>query len=732
MKNKFSDVTISRNPLPKRSAEEIKELVDKLMSKMTLAEKIGQMYEIGHSSSAITGPEFDSNQTVQRIKDGLAGSVLGMYDNNVIYALQKCAVEDSRLGIPLLFCNDIIHGCRTMFPHNLAMSCTWEPNLIYEASKVSAYESSHSGVNLTFSPMLDLVRDPRWGRVMESSGEDPYLASVMAKAYVEGYQQDLLSYDSVASCAKHFVGYGAALAGREYNTVDISKRALHQYYLPSFKSAIDSGTKMVMTAFNVVNDVPMTANKEMLRDVLRNQLGFKGVVISDFTSSMEITHHKIAKDMKEVAKKCVIAGLDHEMISTSYIDYLEELVKEKAVDPKLIDEACHRVLTLKYELGLFDNPYKNVYFDFENYWLGEAAKASSLKVALESAVLLKNEKNALPLKQNEKIALIGPLAKSKEVVGAWGGKCNVNDSSVLYDALVEEGHDVSYAYGCDYNSSDKSHFAEALEVAGAADTIVLAIGEQQHMSGEANARSNIKLPGVQEELINELKKLGKKLIVVLFTGRPLDLTGVIDQIDGLLCAWFLGTQSGIALEKLLYGKANPSGKLTMTFPYTVGQVPIFYNNLNTGRPLNKVYFDHYTTRYLDIPNTPLFPFGFGLSYSKFEYSNLRVSKKTLSPNEKIIVSVDVKNVSKVAGKEIVELYIEATCFSVSRPNLELKGFKKIELDIAQTETIEFEIDQQMLAYYNIDMQNITEPGLYNIYVGPSSIDLLKETIESVN
>ena len=407
------NINIDRKPIPKRSKSEINKLVNDLMSKMTLKEKIGQMYQAGYTGTAVTGPQFDSSSTVQNIKDGTVGSIIGLYENTVIYSLQKCAVENSRLGIPLLFCNDIIHGCRTAFPINLALSASWNPQVVRDCASVSAYESSHSGVNLVFSPMLDLVRDPRWGRVMESNGEDPYLSSVLAKAYVEGYQGDLSSYDTVAACAKHYVGYGAALAGREYNTVDFSRRSLFQYYLKPFKAAIDADVKMVMTSFNVFEDVPVTANKYLLRDVLRDKLGFEGVVISDYTSSMEIMNHKIARTEKEVAKKCILAGLDHEMIYTSYVNYLEELVDSGEVDVKLIDEACYRVLYLKYELGLFDNPYKNVYFDFESYWLKDEAKEKALNAALESPVLLKNN-NVLPIKE-EKIAVIGIPVENKDL-----------------------------------------------------------------------------------------------------------------------------------------------------------------------------------------------------------------------------------------------------------------------------------------------------------------------------
>lgn len=723
-------LNINRKPIPKRTKEEINKLVTELMKKMTLDEKIGQMYQTGHEGTAVTGPQFDASDTVVKIKNGFVGSIIGLYDNEVIYNLQKTAVEGSRLGIPLLFCNDIIHGCRTAFPHNLALSSSFNPMMAYNCARVSAYESSHSGVNLVFSPMLDIVRDPRWGRVMESNGEDPYLSSVFAEAYVNGYQNDLTSYDSVAACAKHYVGYGATLGGREYNTVDFSRRSLFQYYLKPFKAAIEEDVKMVMTSFNVFEDVPVTANKYLLRDVLRGELGFDGVVISDYTSSMEIMNHKIAKNGKEVALKCIKAGLDHEMIYTAYVDHLKELVEEGQVDVKLIDEACYRVLYLKYELGLFDNPYKNIYYNFEDYWLKEDALKKALDAAIESCVLLKNDNKMLPIKEDDNIAIIGPMANTLEVIGPWSGKAQVSDCISLLKALDDNNHKYEWALGSNIHDTNEELLNEAINIAKKADKIILTLGEHQHMSGEANARSNICLPDAQIKLLDEISKLGKPIILIVFAGRPLDLTKVVDKVDSILYAWFLGTMSGVALEKLIYGKENPSGKLTMSFPYTVGQVPIYYNTLNTGRPTDGV--THYTSRYIDIPNEPLFPFGYGLSYSNFKYSNFKIEDKKVFKDDVIKISVDVFNDSDFAGKEVIELYIEAQSFSVSRPNLELKGFQKHYFKAKEKKTIYFNLDSKALSYYNIDMNDVVEDGLYNIFVGPSSNNLLKDVIEYNN
>ena len=721
-----SNINIIRQPIPKRSKEEINSLVIDLMAKMTLKEKIGQMYQTGHEGTEVTGPQFDASKTVKNVKDGIVGSIIGLLNNEVIYSLQKTAIEESRLGIPLMFCNDIIHGCKTAFPHNLAMSSSFNPDVVYDCASVSAYESSHSGVNVVFSPMLDIVRDPRWGRVVESNGEDPYLSSVLAKAYVEGYQGDLTSYDKVAACVKHYVGYGATLAGREYNTVDFSRRQLFQYYLKPFEAGINADVKMVMTSFNVFEDVPVTCNKYLLRDVLRDKLGFEGVVISDYTASMEMINHKVARNAKEVAKKCLLAGLDHEMIYTSYVDHLKELVLENQVDEKLIDEACYRVLYLKYELGLFDNPYKNIYYDFKSYWLSDDALNKALEAAIESCVLLKNDNSSLPLK-DEKIAIIGPMAKTKEVIGAWGGKAEVEDCISLLQALDENNHKYTYALGSEIHNTNEELLNEAINVAKNSDKIILALGEHQHMSGEANARGDICLPKAQMKLLDEISKLGKPVVLLVFAGRPLDLTKVVDKVDSILYTWFLGTTSGYAIEKLIYGKENPSGKLTMSFPYTLGQVPVFYNTLKTGRPTDGINF--YSSKYIDIPNEPLFVFGHGLSYSNFKYSNLKINKKVIGENETFKVSVDVFNDSNYAGKEIVELYIESDSFSVSRPVLELKGFKKEHFNPYETKTIEFEMNSNELSYYNIDMEDIVEDGLYYIYVGPSSNKLLKEVVE---
>lgn len=706
--------------IKQKSEKEAETFVRDLMKKMTLKEKIGQMYQAGHNSTPTTGPEFDSSDTVKNIKEGFVGSVIGINDPYMIYTLQKASVESSPNSIPLLFCNDIIHGCNTAFPINLAMSCTFSPNLIEKASYYSAYESSHSGINLTFSPMLDLVRDPRWGRVMESNGEDPYLSSVLAKSYIKGYEGNKVSESSVLSCAKHFLGYGAAVAGREYNSVDLSDRSIKNFYLPPFKAAIDASCSMVMTSFNALNDVPMTANKYYLRNVLRDTLGFKGVTISDFTSSTELIEHRVAKNEKDVAKVCLKAGLDHEMISRSYVDYLEELVEDKEVNQELIDEACFRVLRLKYLYGLFDDPYRNIYFNYKDYLLTDEIKKASLDVALESSVLLKNQNDILPLSKEDGTLFFGTKFFENNLLGSWRGKASEKDCLSIKEYASKNNYPNIYVNSEDYKNLSLDNISR----------VVLAVGEDSEDSGEAKSRTCISLSKKDKEKILHFKGKNVNIIIVIFSGRPLILTDIINDVDAALYVWQLGTMASEAIIKTLYGDSNPSGKLTMTLPRNVGQIPIYYNSLPTGRPYSKeVDYDFYRSKYLDSSNEPLFKFGYGLSYSKFVYSDIKVSKHVLKDNESVTVSVKVKNDSKFSGKEVVELYIRAKSFSVSRPNYELKKFKKVLIDAYETRDVSFELTKNDFAYYNIDLEFTSEFGEYTIFVGSnldslSSVDII--------
>lgn len=593
--------------------------------------------------------------------------------------------------------------------------------------KIVAFESSHSGVNVTFSPMLDLVRDPRWGRVMESNGEDPYLSQQIAKAYIRGYQQNhLTGYDSIGACAKHYVGYGAGIAGREYNTVDMSERVLFNFYLPPFQAAIDAGVKMVMTSFNTLFDIPVTANQYLLRNVLRDKLGFRGTTVSDYSSCDEIINHKIAVDDREVAKKCLIAGLDIEMMSKTYRHHLKDLVKKHEINPLLIDEAVARILTLKYELGLFDNPYKNIYADPETHYMHPRARKQALEMAKNSAVLLKNT-GSLPLSTMDDIALIGPFIQSKDIAGAWGGKGNWHDNVTIHQAFSEHR---SFAYAEGTLVFEKTDIPAAVAMAAKADKVILALGEPYFYSGEAASRANPVLPAVQRELYQEIRKVAKQLIVVIFAGRPLLIDDIASSADAILYAWQLGTESGHAIYQILTGIHNPSAKLTMTFPKVLGQVPLYYNYLKTGRPYNPANpTDTFKTHYLDVQNEPLYPFGHGLSYSVFRYSPIHAPLRRLSSNQSISVSVDITNETDVSGTEIVQLYIEALHFSVSRPINELRGFQKITFDPHETKTVRFHLKKEDFAYYNIDMDYVAEMGEYLVKIGPDSSHLSSISIQ---
>lgn len=713
---------LKKEKLNIKTKEETTKFVNELMSTMTLREKIGQMYQSGHNSTPVTGPVFDSSDTVKNIKAGIVGSVIGINDPYLIYSLQKEAVNNSPHHIPLLFCNDIIHGCNTAFPINLAMSCSFNPSLVEESARCIAKETSHSGINLTFSPMLDIVRDPRWGRVMESNGDDVYLGSVLAASYVKGYQQEFSNPNSIMACAKHFLGYGAALAEREYNSVELSDRTVKNTYLPPFSSAVNEGCAMVMTSFNTLNDVPMTCNKKYLRGVLRDELKFEGVTISDFTSTKELIEHRVAKNERDVAKKSILAGLNHEMISRSYIDYLEDLVFSGEVSESLIDEACFNVLRLKYIYGLFDDPYRNIYYNYNDYLLTQDVLDTSLKMAEESIVLLKNENNILPLNKDSKHVFFSQKFFDKNLIGCWRGKARDEDCMSMFEVASKLGYPLKYV-------SDEDGYKYSFEEY---DTVVLAVGENSDDSGEAKSLTNLELSAKDKEKILHFKDKNVKIILIVFSGRPLVLTDIIGDVSAIIYAWQLGTEAATALLKTIYGQNNPSGKLTMTFPRNIGQIPVFYNSLPTGRPYSKeVDYDFYRSKYLDSSNDPLFKFGFGLSYSKFSYSKLHASTSILDDNSSIEVSVEVTNDSEYFGKEIVQLYIRANCFSVSRPNYELKRFSKISLEPHETKKVVFVMKKTDFAYYNIDMENIAEPSTYKIFVGPNldSLEDLEITIK---
>ena len=701
------------------------EFVLELMKKMTLREKIGQMYQTTYDGSLITGNVHSIHNTLEDLKNGEVGSILGLNDVDVIKRLQDIAVGETKNKIPLIFCNDIIHGCRTMLPINLAMSCTWNPDLIEKGCAMVGYESSHSGVNLTFSPMLDIARDPRWGRVMEGNGEDPYLSKKIAASYVKGYHKG-----GIGACAKHFVGYGACFGGRDYDGVEISTTTLFNNYLPPFKEAISNGCEMVMSSFNSFNGIPVTINDYLLRHVLRKKLGFKNVVITDWGSLEEVIEHRCAKNYSECAKKGILAGIDHEMYTRCFIDNLEKLVLDGIVEEKLVDEACYRVLNVKYKMGLFANPYKAIYPNLENYFLEEKSKKIAYQVASQALCLLEND-GILPLAKCEKVAFIGPFVEEKRVVGAWGGKVNFNDTITIKEALDNGIYHYSYAKGSKMFESDDALLSEAIDVASKADTIVLTIGEEQWMSGENHSRTSLDVISAHEALLDELIKLEKRIVLVIFSGRPLVLTKYKklyeeNKIHAILYAWFLGTMSGKAIVDCLYGKVNPSGKLTMSFPRGVGQVPIYYNHLPSGRPHDDNGNNDYLMRYIDMDIYPLYPFGYGLSYSRFIYGDIVLSKNEISLNDKLQASVEIVNDSSYQGMEVIQLYICSPSGNVSRPIKELKGFKKVSFTPFEKKIVTFDLNPKDLMYYEGEKM-VNYFGKYKLFIGPnSSVENFKE------
>lgn len=711
-----------------------KNILEDILIKMTLDEKIGQLMQIiplfylSEKKDGITGPLNDLNIDENSIW-GL-GSILGLDNAKDMIEIQKKYLEKSRLKIPLIFMADVIHGFRTIFPIPLALGCTWDTDTAKKCAEISAKEAALSGIHVTFSPMADLVRDPRWGRVIESTGEDPYLNGLFAKAFVEGYQGDMTGKYNIAACVKHFAAYGAAESGREYNTVDMSKRNLFEYYLPAYKAAIDAGVELVMTSFNIVNGIPATANEYLMRDILRKKWGFDGIVISDWAAIKELIAHGVAKDEKEAAEKAIKAGVDIEMMTSSYVNNLKALIEEGKIQENLIDEAVLRILALKNKLGLFENPYKSAnQEEAEKTYLCNEHRKATREVAEKSFVLLKNN-NILPFKKEQKVAVIGPFAYSDRVLGQWAPQGKEEEAVSLLEGIQNKiGNDmVIAADGCEISGDDMSGFGVAIKIAEEADVIILALGEDQSMSGEAASRAYINLPGVQEQLAKEIFKLGKPTSVVLFNGRPLELTSWQNEADAILEAWFPGSEAGNAIANVLFGDVNPSGRLSMSIPYTVGQIPVYYNSFNTGRPENEgEEGNKYVSKYIDIPNEPLYPFGYGLSYTQYEYGDMKLDKKYMKSGEKIKATVCVKNIGKVSGIETVQLYIRDKVGSVVRPLKELKGFKRIQLEPNEEKIVIFEIDEEMLKYYDSNCNYIAEKGEFVVFIGHDS-----QTSESIS
>lgn len=723
--------------------------VSALMQKMTLDEKIGQL-NLPAAGDIVTG-QASSSDISNKIREGKVGGLFNVKSLAKIREIQRVAVEQSRLRIPLLFGMDVIHGYETVFPIPLALSCTWNPELIEQSARIAAIEASADGINWTFSPMVDLARDPRWGRIAEGSGEDPYLGSVVARAMVKGYQgEDLRKDNTILSCIKHFALYGAAEAGRDYNTTDMSRIRMFNEYFPPYKAGIEAGAGSVMASFNEIDGIPATASRFLMTDVLRKMWGFKGFVVSDYTGIAEMTEHGLG-DTAHVSVLALKAGIHMDMVSEGFLNKLKKALAEKKVTLAEINDACRLILEAKYKLGLFDDPYRYCKEERARTEIFTSAhRSQSRKTATESFVLLKNQGGLLPLKKSGTIALIGPLADSREnMPGTWSVATQLekaisvkegmegllgSQAKLLYAKGSNLMHDSLYEMRAtmfgrslkrDQRSSEEL-LREALSVASQADVIVAALGEASEMSGESSSRTDLSIPDAQKELLQALLKTGKPVVLLLFAGRPMVLTDEDKQVPAILNVWFGGSEAGQAIADVLFGDVNPSGKLTATFPRHVGQIPIYYAHKNTGRPLAPYpWFAKFKSNYLDQPNEPLYPFGYGLSYTNFSYSDIRAQKTRLRGNEKLRVSVSVSNTGARDGKEVVQLYIRDLVGTVTRPVKELKGFQKIFLRAGETKEVSFEISTEDLKFYNSQLKYDWEPGEFDIMIGTDSQNLKK-------
>lgn len=745
-----------KQDLIQTSKNQFEKQVDSILNLMTIEEKIGQLNL--PSSGDITTGQAKSSNIAKKIEEGKVGGLFNIKSVAKIKEVQKIAVEKSRLKIPLIFGMDVIHGYETTFPIPLGLSCSWDMEMIKKTAQIAAQEATADGINWTFSPMVDISRDPRWGRVSEGSGEDAYLGSEIAKAMVHGYQGDDLSKNNtMMACVKHFALYGASEAGRDYNTVDMSKIRMYNEYLPPYKAAIDAGVGSVMASFNEIDGIPATGNKWLLTDLLRTNWGFNGFVVTDYTGIEEMMYHGVG-DFQQVSAQALAAGIDMDMVSDGFLTTLKKSLDEGKISINDIDAAVKRILTAKFELGLFENPYKycdearpvKEIFTQEN-------KDFARKVASESMVLLKNENQLLPLKKSGTIALIGPLANTAvNMAGTWSVATKQELSNPFLEGLktvVGDNAKIEYAKGSnlDYDlelekratmfgkdiprdgRTDKQLLDEALAIASKSDVIIAALGESAEFSGESSSRTNLEIPLVQKDLLNALLKTGKPVVLVLFTGRPLVLVDENANVPAILNVWFPGSEAGLAISDVLFGDVNPSGKLTATFPRNVGQIPIFYNHKNTGRPLGNKEgkFEKFKSNYLDIQNEPLYPFGYGLSYTTFDYSNIKLSSTKTNANESIEVTVDVTNSGNYDGKEVVQLYIRDLVGSITRPIKELKGFQKVDIKKGETKTVSFKVTENDLKFYNSNLDFVCEPGYFEVFVGTNSNTNLKSKFELV-
>lgn len=726
---------------------EMEVFVDSLMSEMTLSEKIGQL-NLPASGEIVTGQAKSSN-VAERIRKGQVGGLLNLKGVKRIRDIQQLAVENSRLGIPLIFGMDVIHGYETIFPIPLGLSCTWNMDAIEKSARIAAVEASADGICWTFSPMVDVSRDARWGRIAESNGEDPFLGSEIARAMVRGYQgKDMKNKDEIMSCIKHFALYGGAEAGRDYNSVDMSRQRMFNDYMPPYKAGVEAGAGSMMASFNDVDGVPATGNKWLMTDVLRKDWKFDGFVVSDYTGVTEMEAHGMG-DIPTVAALAVNAGVDMDMVSDSYMGTLEQSVKEGKVSEETINTACRRILEAKYKLGLFQDPYK--YCDLSRpakQVFCQEHRDIARKIASESFVLLKNENNVLPLKKEGTVAVIGPLANTKaNMPGTWSVAAVSENIPTLVEGMksvLKDQVNIVTAKGCNLmsdaayeeratmfgrslnrdNRTDEEMLNEALAVAAQADVIVAAVGESSEMSGECSSRTELEIPDTQKALLKALLQTGKPVVLTLFTGRPLILNWEKENIPAILNVWFGGSEAGAAIADVLFGDVNPSGKLTTTFPQAVGQLPLFYAQKNTGRPLGEgKWFEKFRSNYIDVSNDPLYPFGYGLSYTSYQYSDVTLSSQQMTADGEITATVKVTNTGERDGYETVQMYIRDLVASVTRPVKELKGFQKVFLKAGETKEVQFKINVDLLKFYNFDIEYVYELGDFEVMIGANSRDL---------
>ena len=722
--------------------------IDALMKRMTVEEKIGQL-NLPVTGDITTG-QAKSSDVAQKIEKGLVGGLFNLKGVDRILEVQKLAVEKSRLGIPLLFGMDVIHGYETIFPIPLGLSCTWDMAAIEQSARIAAIEASADGISWTFSPMVDISRDPRWGRVSEGSGEDPFLGGAIAQAMVLGYQgtdlkDQLHRNDEIMACVKHFALYGAGEAGRDYNTVDMSRNRMFNEYMYPYEAAVEAGVGSVMASFNEVDGIPATGNRWLMTDLLRDKWGFQGFVVTDFTGISEMVEHGVG-DLQTVSALALNAGVDMDMVSEGFVGTLMKSIKEGKVRMATLNTACRRILEAKYKLGLFDNPYK--YCDVNRPKRDIFTKEHrdvARKIAGESFVLLKNSAGVLPLKKQGTVAVIGPLGNTRSnMPGTWSVAARLNDYPSVYEGLKEmmAGKvNITYAKGSNLisdaayeeratmfgrslnrdNRTDKEMLDEALKVAASADVIVAALGESSEMTGESSSRTDLNIPDVQRTLLEALLKTGKPVVLTLFTGRPLTLVWEQENVPAILNVWFGGSEAAYAIGDVLFGDVNPSGKLTMTFPKNVGQIPLFYNHKNTGRPLAEgKWFEKFRSNYLDVDNEPLYPFGYGLSYTTFRYSDITLDKTVMGQDGSVTATVSVTNTGKRDGAEVVQLYIRDLVGSITRPVKELKGFEKVFIKAGESKTISFKITPELLRFYDYDLNHVAEPGDFDIMIGGSS------------